>query len=469
MFNYSFWADEAFISSAAQQLVKGQISFFEAIQLTGITYQKLGMLTTAASFKLFGISELTARIPSMFMFAIGIVIIFFLAKKISNIYGSVIASFIYGLSQLNLAYATQAKPYAAIETITLSIILLFLALNKEKKKKRVILYNVLIIMLSAIATFLHIIALLLWIFYFLYVLTRISKMHFSQKKILLSIIPTILLIFLTSQLVLPEIIKLVTKKSAISHNHLYQVLRLFGYRYFLISLFAFAGFVWTFSKNKFLNISIMLYMGTLFVLVIFVQYIFNIRYVLSIFGILFLYFGVFWGEVAAKYLPKKKWLIPLTIIVIFLISGYRITRTPQPYYNPNIDKYGDVQIANYKDFYTQLKSRHPDYRSIPIFNDTCDTEEWYLDRYANVHFQKSVNKPYRHPVSNTMVYGSLADFRKEMKKYPRGLVIVEDWQSFFPEDIKQYIKQNLKLEYRIESLKEAKDDPWPLALYTWGM
>ena len=32
-----------------------------------------------------------------------------------------------------------------------------------------------------------------------------------------------------------------------------------------------------------------------------------------------------------------------------------------------------------------------------------------------------------------------------------------------------YAKKNLTLEFRVESLKEARNDPWPLALYSWGM
>jgi len=82
---------------------------------------------------------------------------------------------------------------------------------------------------------------------------------------------------------------------------------------------------------------------------------------------------------------------------------------------------------------------------------------------------KFTKKPYKHHTANAMIYGSLADFKKIVKKYRRGLLIIEDWQSFVPDDVKEYAKKNLKLEFRVESLKEAPDDPWPLALYSWGM
>ena len=39
-----------------------------------------------------------------------------------------------------------------------------------------------------------------------------------------------------------------------------------------------------------------------------------------------------------------------------------------------------------------------------------------------------------------------------------------DLEKTFPD-----LKKNLKLELRVESLRETPDDPWPLALYSWGI
>ena len=155
-------------------------------------------------------------------------------------------------------------------------------------------------------------------------------------------------------------------------------------------------------------------------------------------------------------------------MILLYVSGYKIVRFPRAYYNPNIDKYGDVQIANYKDFYAELKQRFPNYKNLYVVNDTSDAEDWYFGRYSNAYFMKFTTKPYKHNTANAMVYGSLADFKKIMTDHPQGLLIMEDWQSLLPDDVKEYAKKNLKLEFRVESLKEAPDDPWPLALYSWG-
>lgn len=440
--NYSFWADEAYIAGIASQLAAGKYSLSQVFN--ALSYQKLHILVITAFFKLFGVSEMTARLPSMVAFFIGIIVIFFLAKKLSNIYGGLLSAFLYVFSHLNLAYATQAKPYAAIETILL--IILYLLTNKK-------INHLLIIFLLIVAALLHSIGVFLWIIYFIYIIKTFKRSNFETLKKPLNIL--IFLIFMVISI--PMVISFIKGNSFFPYNHLYQSIKLFAYKYSFISLSAFFGFIWLFKKNKTISIALLIYSLVVFIMATFQQYIFNIRYVLFLFGIIFLYFGIFWTKVGEYYMPKRKWLIPIVVMILLYAAGYKIVRLPQAYYNPNIDKYGDVQIANYKDFYAQLKRRFPDYKKLYVINDTSDAENWYFGRYSNIYFMKFTPK------------GTLADFKKVITQHSQGLLIMEDWESFLPEDIKQYAKKNLKMELRVESLKEAPDDPWPLALYSWGM
>src|SRR3989344_5374242 len=107
MFNYSFWADEAYNSGIAVQLALGKLTLLQAFNT--MPYQKLYIVVLAFFFKLFGRSEFAARLPALIFFAIGIITMFLLARKLSNVYGGVLATFLYTFSHLNLSYATQAK------------------------------------------------------------------------------------------------------------------------------------------------------------------------------------------------------------------------------------------------------------------------------------------------------------------------------------------------------------------------
>lgn len=471
MFNYSFWADEAYISGIAAQLVLGKLSFLQAITIPGIEYQRLHMLIITFFFRLFGISEFTARLPSVLGYLLGIIVIFYLTKRLSNIYGGIMSAFLYGFSHLHLSYATQAKPYITIEAILLSIVYLL----SEKKKVN----HLLIIILCSVATLLHSIGVFLWIVYFVSIVQKFKSLK-VQKWNVTYILIAVLALGAAGYFILPMVPSLFSAGSPFRYNNIYQIVKLFTYKYAIITLCGFVGFVWTSKKNKELHIGILLYSLVLFVFVAFVAYTFPIRYVLSLFGILFLYFGVFWAKVGERYDKKivlnfkslkvtGKAIVPLVVIILLCTTGYKIVRGPQAYYNPNIDKYGDIQIANYKDFYTKLKQKFPDYKNIFVINDTFDAEYWYFGRYSNIYFMKFTPTPHKHAVVNAYVYGSLDYFKEIIKEHPQGLLIMEDWQSFLPDDIKDYAKKNLRLELRVESLREAKDDPWPLTLYSWGM
>jgi len=107
-----------------------------------------------------------------------------------------------------------------------------------------------------------------------------------------------------------------------------------------------------------------------------------------------------------------------------------------------------------------------------VFTDWGDTQRWYLEESPiNAYFMKRFinEKPEPNIIDDVMMYGTLEQFLAEKEKYPKGLLVVEDWISFLPDDIKEYAKKNLKKELRVESLSQAPGDVWPLELYSWGM
>ena len=302
MFNYSFWADEAGISSIALQLMTGKLPFFAA--LNALHYQKLHVLIVSLFLKIFGVSEFVARLPSLIGYLIGIIVIFFLAKRLSNLFGGILTAFVYAFSHLNLAYATQAKPYITIE----AIILLVIYLLSDKKKVN----HLLVIILCSVATLLHSIGVLIWGVYFAYLVSRlksskVQKLDLSNLQTfkLLNLLIIFTLIFISFVLILPIILSSLGNGQIFPFNHLYQSVKLFAYKYSFILVSAFFGFIWTFKEHKEISIAILFYSIVVFFMATFRVYIFNIRYVLSLFGIIFLYFGIFWADVGKHYFPKK--------------------------------------------------------------------------------------------------------------------------------------------------------------------
>ncbi|HLL60123.1 MAG TPA: glycosyltransferase family 39 protein, partial [Candidatus Nitrosocosmicus sp.] len=455
--NHSFWSDEAFVSSISRNILLGKLSIVDGFQI--LSYQFLQVLITSTSFIFFGFTEFAARLPSILFGTIGIVFAYLLGTKLSNINGGLLSAFLFAFSQLNLANSTQAKPYTAIQTLLL-VVLYLIFLLKENKKNHLLLH-ILIIISATASTLFNYIGILTWIPYIVYI-------FFLYRKNIITNIYKPYILIAAILIILGGIFLLQIPKMIIAlfnnpiYNHTTYLRELLWRNYAFITLPAFIGLFTIFKKYRIMFIGISLYIFSLLFLWNFRGYSHNVRYLVPLFGLLFVLFGIFWGEIGDKVFNKKSGFICLIVAILIFMGGYKIVRKPASYYTPNADLYGDVQIADYKNTYEKIEKEFPDLNNIAVFNDVIDSQIWYMNKQSNAYFMKGVIKPTRHPVDNTIIYGSLKEFLNEKNKYPKGILIVEDWESFLPEDIKQYAKKNMKREFRIEGLPQAQGDNWPI-------
>jgi len=471
--NHSFWADEAYISSVARDLSSGKITIAEAVKLPGANYQPLALLISTFSFKLFGASEFSARLPYVIFGTIGILFAYLLAARLSDKSGGLLAAFLYAFSQLNLANSTQAKPYTAIESLIL-IILYLLFLVEEKKTKNVYLIHLSVIVTACLSTLFHLLGVLAWIPYIVFLLikyySKIPAVLLKPKRYFPFLILIGAALFIIKPLYLIKTLFTLQGGKLLPYNHTTLLRELFWRNYAFIILPSIFGIIASYRKNKNLTLGIIVYTAISIGLWNFRHYSHNIRYLLPVFGIFFVYFGVFWAEVGNGLFQKKSWLACLIVASLVFLGGYKIVRKPNIYYSPNADLYGDVQVADYKSVFSTLEKKFIDLSQIVVFNDLIDAQKWYLEKKVDACFMKGVAKPLPHPAAGgTMIYGTLDQFLREKAKHPRGLLIVEDWESILPEEIKQYAKKNMKLEFRIEGLPQAQGDNWPIEVYSWGM
>jgi len=254
MFNYSFWADEAYLAGISSGLFQNKLSITEAF--AALNYQKLYILLVATSFKIFGVSEFSARIPSLIFFILGIAIIFLLARKISNTFGSILSTSLYAFSHLNLAYATQAKPYSLLETIALAVIYIFVCISSEKNKTKLIGNHLILFFLLTVVTLVHPLGILLWIVYLVhfviglrYLKVEVHKKYFAFYLLGFSILAMLSFSIFTQY----------SSFKSFRYNNTYQVIKLFFYKYNFITVSAIIGFIWSFKENKNISIGIFFY------------------------------------------------------------------------------------------------------------------------------------------------------------------------------------------------------------------
>jgi len=477
--NHSFWSDEAYVSSFARDIVLGNGSFLTNINK--ITYQPLQIAITAFSFLFFGINEMAARVPSVLFGTIGIIFAFLIAQKLSNKAGGLLTAFIYSFSQLNLSNATQAKPYATLQTLLLIILYLIsiLAESSPRKKQHTISLHAGIVALIVLASLIHIIGFLFWIPYVTYLFCEKRQAALRALRNPKFLVPIIVLSFFAFFLFqVPFIIVWVYTSlidSLKQHTQITFVRELLWRQYGFITLPALMGVVITYYKNKSLSKGVILISVATILLSSLVIGHFNIRYLVPIFGVLFIYFGVFWGVVGEKLVYNRSALVCLLIAGLLYVGGYKIVRKSSVYYSPNADLYGDIQNADYKTVFSKLKqisSKEP----YVIANDVIDVERWYLPEHLpDAYFVKAgagniaYGETSTHPINKKPIYTTLQQFMEFKNQNPRGVIIIEDWQSILPEDIKQYAKKNLKQEIKVDGLLEAAGDNWPVEIYSWGM
>lgn len=490
--NHSFWSDEALVSSFARDIAQGKINFSDGMMK--ISYEPLQIGVTALFFKLFGIAEFSARLPSALFGTIGILFAYLIAKKLSNTGGGLIAAFLYAFSTLNLANATQTKPYATLETMLL--VIGYLLLLKKKTNIPYLISNIVIILLLTLSTFVHYIGVMFWIIYIIFLhltFNRYILKNIKNPKLIVSFALLLLVaikLLKIDQAVLDLFKPSVNGKTFILFNNIMYLKNLLIKQYGIFIFPSIISILFLLKKYKGLAFGLLSWIFTLLFMWNFRSYSHNIRYLVPLFGIIFVFFGVFVGKITelisniqipiSKQLsnfqkPISK-LIPIFVILLLIFTQYKIyfplpTSNLQPptYFSPNLDFYGDVQAADYKTMYSFIRKQVPDYKSIAIFTDVIDAHRFYMpEKLPDAYFMKGTIKPYRYSIEGGYIFGTLSEFLNEKAKYSKGILIVEDWESILPEDIKQYAKKNMKRVIRVEGLKDAPNDPWPLEVYKWG-
>ncbi len=475
--NHSFWADESYVASFARDVIEHKRSLFEVVKIQD--YQPLQVVIVTFFFKLFGVSEFTARLPFILLGTIGVVGAFLVSAELSTVPAGLLAAFLYGFSQLNLSNSTQAKPYSAIETAFLFILFCISKLRQNPKNTK--LYHGFIILLAILCSLIHFIGFLVWLPYIIYLITTYRRRLLELlKKPLYSItfllIAIVLFFVFKVNLMIQLLLSTKDHNLLFSGNNITYLRELFWKEYGFITLPAVFGGMVLFKKNRNLGVGIIIWVLAMLYLWTFKSLTHNIRYLVPLFGLLFVCFSIFWGEASKAFFTKKASLVCLVVAVLLFVGGNKISRKPALYYSPNEDFAADIQIADYKTFYSELQTRFPDLTHLIIYTDVIDAQIWYLPgRTPDATFMKAYTagihdgEVSQSIITHNPVYTTLDQFKEQMKLHPKGLLIVEDWDSILPQEIKDYAKKNLHLEIKVDGLPNTNGDNWPLELYSWGV
>jgi len=462
--NLSFWNDEshtALMSRGIMEYGKPVTSYGSSMGV----YQLALYYLTALFFKLFSISEFTGRLPSALAGAMLVTAGFVIGKKILNSKRALIVSFLIGFSQIQLAWSTQLRPYIWLELFTLLISYFLYQYIKSPWK----LFNknlAISVILSLTSCLFHGTGLLNLALVCLVIVYKIIK---HQKFIYLLTIPIFgvvgALIVFSSMAGGWAFVRDIIFKVYLSPLH-YRIFLTHNYLWLIVG--AIIGFLTLFRRNRELSILLGGSIVFIFAVAIFKINPNYVRYSLPAFPLMYILFAEGVVSVVEKITKKEylRWLLIALTLALLSLTG-KFVFWPKNYYSINADV-RENPIVDYKLAFNKIKDLIGDNQDIIVMDAWNDRVPWYLPGQNYIYLVKDGAGKTDSVFGEEMI-GTIPEFEVERESFPSGIVIVEDWQSQTPEDMKDHIRKNLKFEFMVQDLPYNEDDHWGISVYSWGI
>lgn len=462
--NLSFWNDE----SQVALMSRGILEYGKPVTAIGVgggIYQLALYYVTALSFKVSEVSEWAGRFPSVVAGLMLIILGFFVGKKLFNTKVAIVVSLLLSFSQIQLAWSTQLRPYIWLELFTLlNIYYLYRYLkNGHEAIDRSL---VMAILVSGVSLLFHGTGLLNVLVIFLVFLYKLLSTRQYKYFLLLPIFlfASYFVIFNSFAGKWDDISRLLFQ-FYFSPLH-YRIFLTHNYFWLLIG--SFIGFVALLRRNTILAL---LLGGS--ILLIFLIAIFKIspnyvRYSLPAFPLMSILFAQGVVSVTDRITKKEslRWLLIVLTFALLSLTG-KFIFWPKYYYSINADM-RENPIVDYKLAFAKIKDLTKDKADVLVVDAWNDRVPWYLpgQEFVMVNFASptGIDATY-----GEKLVGNLDGIKAEIEQHTSGVVIVEDWQSLMSEDIKEYVRKNLKFEFTIQDLPYNEGDHWGISVYSWGI
>jgi len=129
----SFWIDESYSATAAIGMIKHLIPYMPSGQTYSRAILNTGLI--ALSMKIFGTSEFSARLPSVFFGVLTIIVSYLFFRKIFGQKIGLATAFIVAFSVIEIAWSRQARMYQQLQFFyLLSLYIFYKYVNTSKLK-----------------------------------------------------------------------------------------------------------------------------------------------------------------------------------------------------------------------------------------------------------------------------------------------------------------------------------------------
>lgn len=477
-----FWVDEFSTASQAVQIMQHGLSFFSPgyhPELNNI----LPHLIVALCFRLFGVSEMSARI---FMVIIGAgipVAIYLLVNRHISRSVALSTAFLTCCSYFLITWSRQARGYSLQALLTIAILAVYLMMQKEPHTKRTLPLFIVLGILGLLTHSAFVLVLLALCIDQTYVIVKHGALKRAANTtgviisaFILVAVSSVLFGYLTT-------VNTAIISQLLHTNNLWYYHSFLWREYGLISFLGFSGLILLHRKHSSLIRPVLLIILIQLVFVCFIWPPYTSRYLLTLFPFLML------GTAASIQALVKHPIGTILVTLIIIGNGDKFVLKPKQYYSLNHD-FREISNIDYNEIYQHI-NRHGKISEgkTAIIDTWHDRLYWYMGQnYTGAYLFRWIDGRDRInglPQHTTIAYnsrgekiipdrpslrfvGELSDLKRAMKRYPRGFLLIDD--ATLPKDVLSYADKHLRKELYLDhySLDDNPYSIWPTTLYSWG-
>lgn len=469
--NYSFWTDENHLAIFVRAILERGKPVLTNGYSTG-AYHWLQYWLSAISARIFGLNEFAIRFPSVVFGTLTIWAVWLLGRKVFGKNVGLVAAFLITFLKIEILWSRQARPYQAFQLfLILGAYFIYRVAKGNEFNWRCFLG---FLGCGISASLMHDLGLVVFFSGFVYLLI-FKAPWFKRKWMLLGVF----LFVLFGWIFRVPIFFVFSQIGKINNFYYYRVFLTHNYLP-LCLLAVLGGFLLIWRENYRELLLFIIFLGVQIIIVSFFLGQPFTRYFYPVFPFIILLasYGVCeTGNLLSKKILNTKcsvsniqYLISFFFIFMLLFSLWKsdkLSLFPQKVYSLNSDMQ-EVPEVDWKKIYGFVGQKLKENPEAVLATNWNDLPVWYLggDKLNYLVRKENIEKD---SLSGAEIINSLDEFINLLKTHKKGFFVLDSWDNFVPDGIREYCHKNLKRELEMDRLYPVQPRYWTLWVYSWGM
>jgi len=156
-------------------------------------------------------------------------------------------------------------------------------------------------------------------------------------------------------------------------------------------------------------------------------------------------------------------------LAFFIVAmGNKFTLFPERIYSVNEDMQ-EVPEVDWKKVYNFVGEKIKQNPGSILVTNWNDLPVWYLGEGKPDFLVRKDAKIEKDTFSGAIILSDLDSFRELVKTKKKGLIIIDSWDNYVPDGVREYAKDNLKKELEVDRLYPIQPRLWSVEVYSWGI